>query len=64
LSVLGILLLFAGCQLGMTIMDLEHRKDFFVVLFMLGITLAANLAAGFLVGIAAAWVLKTKRLQV
>ncbi len=64
LSVLGILLLFAGCQLGMTIMDLENRKDFFVVLFMLGITLAANLAAAFLVGIAVAWMLKAENLHV
>ena len=64
LSVLGILLLFAGCQLGMTIMDLEDRKDYFVVLFMLGITLAANLAAGFLVGIAVAWIIKSDRLNV
>ena len=64
LSVLGILLLFAGCQLGMTVMDLESRKDYFVVLFMLGITLAANLAAGFLVGIVAAWMLKAEKLHV
>ncbi len=64
LSVLGVLLLFAGCQLGMTILDLENRKDFFVVLFMLGITLAANLAAGFIVGIIVAWALKAEKLQV
>jgi SulP family sulfate permease len=64
LSVLGILLLFAGCQLGLTIMDLDNRKDFFVVLFMLGITLAANLAAGFLVGVVVAWVLKAEKLHV
>jgi len=64
LSVLGILLLFAGSQLALTIMDLENRKDFFVVLFMLGITLAANLAAGFMVGIVVAWMLKTKKLSV
>lgn len=64
LSVLGILLLFAGSQLALTIMDLENRKDFFVVLFMLGITLAANLAAGFMVGIVLAWVLKTEKLNV
>jgi len=64
MSVLGILLLFAGSQLAMTIMDLEGRKDFFVVLFMLGITLAANLAAGFMVGIVVAWALKTEKLNV
>jgi SulP family sulfate permease len=64
LSVLGILLLFAGSQLALTIMDLENRKDFFVVLFMLGITIASNLAAGFVVGIVVAWVLKAKKLNV
>ena len=64
LSVLGILLLFAGSQLALTIMDLENRKDFFVVLIMLGITFASNLAAGFMVGIVVGWVLKTDKLSV
>lgn len=64
LSVLGILLLFAGSQLALTIMDLANRKDFFVVLVMLGITLATNLAAGFIVGIGVAWVLKAEKLNV
>ena len=64
LSVLGILLLFAGSQLALTIMDLENRKDFFVVVFMLGITFASNLAAGFMVGIVVAWLLKAEKLQV
>ena len=64
LSVLGILLLFAGSQLALTIMDLENRKDFFVVLIMLGITFASNLAAGFLVGIVVGWVLKAEKLKV
>jgi SulP family sulfate permease len=64
LSVLGILLLFAGSQLALTIMDLQNRKDLFVVILMLGITLATNLAAGFLAGIAVAWVLKIERLSI
>ena len=64
LSVLGILLLFAGSQLALTIMDLENRKDFFVVVIMLGITFASNLAAAFMVGIAVAWLLKAEKLQV
>ena len=64
LSVLGILLLFAGSQLALTIIDLKHRKDFFVVVFMLGITFASNLAAGFMVGIVVAWLLKAEKLQV
>ena len=64
LSVLGILLLFAGSQLALTIMDLENRKDYFVVLLMLGITLATNLAAGFMAGIALAYLIKSDKLKV
>ena len=64
LSVLGILLLFAGSQLALTIMELNKRKDYFVILVMLGTTLATNLAAGFLVGIAVAYILKWKKLSV
>jgi len=64
LSVLGILLLFAGAQLAMTIGDLKDRKDLFVCLTILGITLASNLAAGFIAGIIVAYLLKIKSLQV
>ena len=64
LSVLGILLVFAGSQLVLTIMDLKNRKDLFVVILMLGITLATNLAAGFLAGIGVAWVLKFEKLKI
>ena len=64
LSILGVLLLYAGSQLCMTIMDLMSRKDFFVALVMLGITLATNLAIAFLVGIALAYVLKSEHLSV
>ena len=64
LSILGVLLLYAGSQLCMTIMDLMSRKDFFVALVMLGITLATNLAIAFLVGIALAYMLKSERLSV
>jgi len=64
LSILGVLLLYAGSQLCMTIMDLMSRKDLFVALVMLGITLATNLAVAFLVGIALAYMLKSDRLSV
>jgi SulP family sulfate permease len=64
LSILGILLVFAGSQLALTIMDLKNRKDLFVVVLMLGITLATNLAAGFVAGIGVAWVLKIERLKI
>ena len=64
MSVLGILLVFAGSQLTLTIMDLEHRKDFFVATIILGITLASNLAAGFIVGMVIAHLLKWEKLSV
>lgn len=64
MAILGVLLLFAGAQLAMTIMDLQTRKELFVSLLILGITLATNLAAGFLVGIAVAYALKSDKLKV
>jgi SulP family sulfate permease len=64
MSVLGVLLVFAGSQLALTIIDLDERKDLFVALAILGITLASNLAVGFLVGIALAYTLKSKSLSV
>ncbi len=64
MSVLGVLLIFAGSQLALTIIDMKERKDLFVALVMLGITLASNLAVGFVVGIAIAYALKSEKLTV
>ncbi len=64
LSILGVLLVFAGLQLTMTIRDLESRKDYVVATLMLGVTLASNLAAGFIVGIMVAWLLRWKKLSI
>ncbi len=64
MAVLGVLLVFAGSQLALTILDMKTRKDFFVALLILGITLASNLAAGFIVGIVVAFVLKSDKLNV
>ena len=64
MSMLGVLLVFAGGQLALTVIDVLNRKDLFVVLLMLGITLATNLAAGFLVGIFLAYVFRSKKLSV
>ena len=57
-------MIFAGSQLALTIIDMRERKDLFVALVMLGITLAANLAVGFVVGIAIAYALKSEKLNV
>ncbi len=64
LAVLGILLFFAGSQLALTMADITTRTDLFVVLVMLGITMAANLAIAFLIGIALSHALKWPRLTV
>ncbi len=64
MAILGVLLIFAGGQLALTIIDMKTRKDLFVSLLMLGITLASNLAVGFLVGIVVAYALKSERLNV
>ena len=64
MAILGVLLLFAGSQLALTILDVNQRKDLFVVVSILGITLASNLAAGFLAGIALAYLLRSERLVV
>jgi sulfate permease, SulP family len=64
MAILGVLLIFAGGQLALTIIDITTRKDLFVSLLILGITLASNLAIGFLAGIAVAYALKSERLSV
>ena len=64
MAALGVLLIFAGAQLSLTLLDMQTRKELFVPVLMLGITLASNLAAGFLIGIIAAVALKSKRLNV
>jgi SulP family sulfate permease len=64
LSILGVLLLFAGSQLALTVMDLNDRCDLFVCLIILGITLATNLAVAFIAGIAIAYLLKWKTISV
>lgn len=64
MSILGVLLVFAGVQLALAIMDLDQRKDFFVAFLMLGITLASNLAAAFIIGIVVGHLLKWRKLSV
>ena len=64
MAVLGVLLLFAGSQLALTVIDMRERKDMFVALVMLGITLATNLAVGFMIGFLLAYLLKSDRLSV
>ena len=64
LSILGVLLTFAGLQLALMIQDLQDRKDLFVALLMLGLALAINLAVAFIAGIAVAYLVKSARIGV
>lgn len=64
MSVLGVLLMFAGAQLALTIIDLKTRKELFVVFFIVGIALATNLAVGFLTGIVIAGILRWEKVSV
>ena len=64
MSILGVLLLFAGSQLALTLLDIKARKDLFVVMVMLGITLASNLAVGFVVGFGIAYLLRSSKTAV
>lgn len=64
MSILGVLLVFAGSQLTLTIMDLDQRKDYFVATLILGITLASNLAWGFIAGMIVAQLLKWDKLSI
>ncbi len=64
MSVLGVLLIFAGTQLALTILDMQTRKEFFVVILIVGIALASNLAAGFLTGIVVAGILRWEKLSI
>ena len=64
MSILGVLLLFAGSQLALTLIDMKERKELFTAIVILGITLASNLAVGFVVGLAVAFALKSDKLTV
>ena len=64
MSALGVLLIFAGAQLSLTLLDMNTRKEMFTAILIVGITLASNLAVGFLVGIAVGYVLKSEKLNV
>lgn len=64
MAVLGVLLIFAGAELGRSILDIQDRKDLFVILSILAITLTTDLAAGFLVGLVLAILLRSRHFRV
>jgi SulP family sulfate permease len=64
MAALGVLLIFAGAQLSLTVLDMKTRKEMFIPVLIVGITLASNLAAGFLVGTALAYALKSEKFSI
>jgi SulP family sulfate permease len=64
MAILGVLLAFAGVQLALAILDMMNRKDMFVVIAMLTITLTTNLAWAFLVGILLAYALRSQKFSI
>ena len=64
MSILGVLLLFAGGELSLSVIDMKKRRDLFVSLMILGITLVSNLAVGFIVGIGVAYAFKSDKLTI
>lgn len=64
LSILGVLLIFAGAQLSLSILDMVTRKEMFVVVIILSITLTTNLSWGFGVGLITAHLLRTGKLSI
>lgn len=64
ISVLGVLLVFAGSNLALQIGDICGRRDMFTAMVMMGISLATNLSWGFLAGIVLTKLLKSDQLSV
>ena len=58
MSILGVLLVFAGSQLALTIHDMHTRNELFVIVCIVSLTLAANLAVGAVAGIVLSYSLK------
>ncbi|MDD3313712.1 putative sulfate/molybdate transporter [Pseudodesulfovibrio sp.] len=64
MSVLGVLLFFGGGQLALTVQDMKERSDLFVCLAIAAVTLASNLALGYLVGAGLYFALKSGKAHV
>lgn len=63
-AILGILLIFAGSQLALTILDIRERKELFVIVLMVALTLALNLAIAFGIGFFIALLLRHNKLSI
>ena len=64
MGVLGMLLFFAGAQLALTIQDVQTRSGLFIMMVMLGITMASNLAWAFGVGICMTYIIEKGKIAI
>jgi SulP family sulfate permease len=64
ISVLGVLLVFAGSNLALQIGDICGRREMFTAMVMLGISLATSLTWGFLAGIVLTKIMKSDQMSV
>ncbi len=64
-AVLGVLLIFAGLELGLLVRDVDDRNQLFVALFIAGVAVATtNMAVAFGAGMAVTLVLKLGKVEV
>ncbi len=64
-AVLGVLLLFAGLELAMIVMDLNRKTDFFVAFLIAGVALACtNMSIAFAAGIVVSFVIRKADIQI
>lgn len=64
LGVLGVLLLFSGSQLALSILDMKDRTSMFIVVLMAGMALATNLAWAFGFGLLLAGFINWKKIEI
>ena len=62
MAILGVLLIFAGSQLALTISDMHTRNEIFIIVIILAVTLAANLAFGAVIGMVLSYAMKKIRI--
>jgi SulP family sulfate permease len=64
-AILGTLLLFAGLELAMLILDVKEKRDLFIALLIAGISLVTtNMAIAFLIGIIVYYLIKWKDIHI
>jgi SulP family sulfate permease len=64
-AILGVLLLFAGLELALLIMDVREKRDLFVAFLIAGIGLATtNMGIAFFIGIIVAYLMKREEIEI